>query len=91
VAADRVRVICSLCGWAGRRLAAGGPCPECDGTTVEPPTRAPRAAQGRRVRVVAHVLPATAEVLEAERERTSAVGLGTVAGQWLDARAAKRR
>jgi hypothetical protein len=43
------------------------------------------------VRVVAHVLPTTADALEREREESGAIGVGTVASQWLDERAERAR
>lgn len=82
--AERVRVVCTNCSWAGRRLAAGDPCPECEKPTIEASKRSKSPESGRRVRVVAHVAPATAEALERERVSVGAVGIGTVAGAVLD-------
>lgn len=91
VGAERIRVVCTSCDWAGRRISTDGTCPRCGSPLRGAQGHAPRSSEGQRVRVVVHVLPDTADELEAERERAGAVGMGTIGSQVLDAWAKRKR
>ncbi len=91
VGAERIRVVCTACDWAGRRTTLEGVCPRCGSELRGSHAQASRSEEGRRVRVVVHVLPETHEALEDERTKTGAVGVGTIGSQVLDAWAGKRK
>ena len=65
--AVRPQVFCPGCGWRGRRLAAGGPCAQCQGRVklvrIDP-------ARGNRVRWTLFVKPETWERLTARQGAT---------------------
>ena len=89
--AERIRVVCTSCTWAGRRTSTDGPCPRCGEALRGAHAHAPRSEEGPRVRVVVHVLPDTATRLEQERAAADAAGVGTIGSRVLDAWAKRRR
>jgi hypothetical protein len=91
VGAERIRVVCTSCDWAGRRTSLDGACPRCGAALRGAHKHAPVSEEGKRVRVVVHVLPGTHDALEHEREKQNATGVGTIGSQVLDAWAERAR
>lgn len=59
---SRKRVVCS-CGWAGRRIESGGPCPRCAKPVDDVKRHVPKPQGQKRARMVLRVLEATSKAL----------------------------